>query len=127
MALEPGDHGSTFGGNPLTTAAAYASAKYIVDNDVPANARAMGRRLMQRLEELKSRSSVISEVRGKGLLVAVELTEDIGARALSLSNEAGVLFNMVKPNTLRLMPPLNISPEDVDEGVARLEQALGNL
>ncbi len=127
MALEPGDHGSTFGGNPLTTAAAYASAKYIVDNDVPANARAMGRRLMQRLEELKSRSSVISEVRGKGLLVAVEFTEDIGARALSLSNEAGVLFNMVKPNTLRLMPPLNISPEDVDEGVARLEQALGNL
>ena len=127
MALEPGDHGSTFGGNPLTTAAAYASAKYIVDNDVASNSKAMGNRLMQRLEELKSRSSIISDVRGKGLLAAIEFTDDIGSRAISLCNDAGVLFNMVKPNALRLMPPLNISPEDIDEGIARLEQALGKL
>lgn len=127
MALEPGDHGSTFGGNPLTTAAAYASAKYIVDNDVASNAKNMGIRLIQRLQELKSRNSIISDVRGKGLLAAVEFTADIGAKAISSCNDAGVLFNMVKPNTLRLMPPLNISPEDIDEGIVRLEQALGNI
>jgi acetylornithine/succinyldiaminopimelate/putrescine aminotransferase len=127
MALEPGDHGSTFGGNALTTAAAYASTKYIIEHDISSNARAMGERLMQGLEELKSRFSFISQVRGRGLLVALEFDSDIAAKALSLTNEAGVLFNMVKPNTLRLMPPLTITPEEVDEGVSRLEQALSRL
>ncbi|MEE8159603.1 MAG: aspartate aminotransferase family protein [Dehalococcoidia bacterium] len=127
MALEPGDHGSTFGGNALTTAAAYASTKYIIEHDISSNAKAMGERLMQGLEELKSRFSFISQVRGRGLLVALEFDSDIAAKALSLTNEAGVLFNMVKPNTLRLMPPLTITPEEVDEGVSRLEQALSRL
>lgn len=127
MALEPGDHGSTFGGNALTTAAAYASTKYIIEHDISSNARAMGERLMQGLEELKSRFSFISQVRGRGLLIALEFDSDIAAKALSLTNEAGVLFNMVKPNTLRLMPPLTITPEEVDEGVSRLEQALSRL
>ena len=127
MALEPGDHGTTFGGNPLTNAAAYASTRYIIEHDLPANARAMGQRLVQRLEELRSRFSFISQVRGKGLLIALEFDGEIAAKALSLCNEAGVLFNMVKPNALRLMPPLTITPEEADEGVARLEKALGGL
>ena len=127
MALEPGDHGSTFGGNALTTAAAYASTQYILDHDIPSKAKAMGQRLMQQLEELKTRFSIISEVRGKGMLIALEFDEDVAANALSLANGTGVLLNMVKPNTLRLMPALNISAEDVEEGVDRLEQALSKL
>ncbi len=127
MALEPGDHGSTFGGNALTTAAAYASTQYILDHDIPSKAKTMGQRLMQRLEELKTRFSIISEVRGKGMLIALEFDGDVAANALSLANGTGVLLNMVKPNTLRLMPALNISEEDVDEGVGRLEQALSKL
>ncbi len=87
----------------------------------------MGQRLMQRLEELKTRFSIISEVRGKGMLIALEFDGDVAANALSLANGTGVLLNMVKPNTLRLMPALNISEEDVDEGVGRLEQALSKL
>ena len=127
MALEPGDHGSTFGGNALTTAAAYASTQYILDHDIPSKAKAMGQRLMQQLEELKTRFSIIREVRGKGMLIALEFDEDVAANALSLANGTGVLLNMVKPNTLRLMPALNISAEDVEEGVDRLEQALSKL
>ena len=127
MALEPGDHGSTFGGNALTTAAAYASTQYILNHDIPSKAKAMGQRLMQQLEELKTRFSIISEVRGKGMLIALEFDEDVAANALSLANGTGVLLNMVKPNTLRLMPALNISAEDVEEGVDRLEQALSKL
>ena len=127
MALEPGDHGSTFGGNALTTAAAYASTQYILDHDIPSKAKTMGQRLMQRLEELKTRFSIISEVRGKGMLIALEFDGDVAANALSLANGTGVLLNMVKPNTLRLMPALNISEEDVDEGLGRLEQALSKL
>ena len=127
MALEPGDHGSTYGGNALTTAAAYASTKFIIDNDIPSQAKATGQRLMDKLEDLKTRFSNITEVRGKGMLIALEFDGDIAADALSQANETGVLLNMVKPNTLRLMPALNISEEDVDEGVDRLAQALTKL
>jgi acetylornithine/succinyldiaminopimelate/putrescine aminotransferase len=82
---------------------------------------------MKRLNELKKRYSFISEVRGRGLLVAVQFDEDMAAPALAKCNEAGVLFNMVRPNTLRLMPPLNITASEVDEGVSRFEKALKGL
>ena len=127
MALEPGDHGSTYGGNALTTAAAYASTQFIIDNDIPANAKAMGAHLMAALEDLKSRHSVISEVRGRGLLIALEFNDDVAADVLTNANASGVLLNMVKPNTLRFMPPLNITTDEIDEGVARLEKAIASL
>ena len=127
MALEPGDHGSTYGGNALTTAAAYASTQFIIDNDVSGNARVMGAHLTARLEDLKSRFDSISEVRGRGLLIALEFHDDVAASVLSNANASGVLLNMVKPNTLRFMPPLNITVEEIDEGVARLEQAISGI
>jgi predicted acetylornithine/succinylornithine family transaminase len=127
MALEPGDHGSTFGGNVLTTAAAYASSKYIVDNDIPANAGAMGEYLMQALNNVKSRFSFVTDVRGKGLLVAMEFNDDISGRVVSLCNEEGLLLNPVRPNAIRFMPPLTVTPEEIDGAAARLEEALKKL
>ena len=127
MALEPGDHGSTYGGNALTTAAAYASTQFIIDNDIPGNARVMGAHLTARLEDLKSRFDSIIEVRGRGLLIALEFHDDVAASILSNANASGVLLNMVKPNTLRFMPPLNITVEEIDQGVARLEQAIRGI
>ena len=127
MSLEPGDHGSTFGGNPLTTAAAYASTKYIVDHDMSANALEMGERLMAGLEGLKSRFDFISEARGMGLLVALEFDGDIAAKVVAQSNEDGLLLNPVRPNAIRFMPPLNVSAGEIDEGVERLATALGKI
>ena len=127
MALEPGDHGSTYGGNALTTAAAYASTQFIIDNDISGNARVMGAHLTARLEELKSRFDSISEVRGRGLLIALEFHDDVAASVLSNANASGVLLNMVKPNTLRFMPPLNITVEEIDQGMARFEQAISSI
>ena len=127
MALEPGDHGSTFGGNALTTAAAYASTKYIVENDVPANAAAMGSYLMAALNGLKDRYSFMTQVRGMGLLVALEFDNDISGRLVGLCNEEGLLLNAVRPNALRFMPPLTIVAQEIDEGVARLERALSRV
>jgi acetylornithine/succinyldiaminopimelate/putrescine aminotransferase len=124
MALVPGDHGSTFGGNALTTAAAYAGTKFLIDNDIPAQVKVLEGRLMDRLDQLKERFSFVSDVRGKGLLAAVEFDSDISGRVLSQANEAGVLLNGVKPNAVRLMPPLTVTPEEIDEGIGRLEQAL---
>lgn len=122
--LEPGDHGSTFGGNALACAAAYASVSYIVDNDVPARAAEAGAYLMQGLHDLASRESSISEVRGMGLLVAIEFKENISADVLSACNKEGLLMNAVRPNAVRLMPPLVLSREDIDLAIERLERGL---
>ena len=127
MALEPGDHGSTFGGNALTCAAAYASTKFIVDNDLPANAAAMGARLMRGLDQLRSRFDFITEVRGRGLLVGLAFDDDISGKVISQCNEQGLLLNPVRPNAVRFMPPLNVTAQDVDDAVARVEEALGKL
>ena len=127
MALVPGDHGSTFGGNPLATAAAYAGTKFLIDNDIPAHVKSMERHLLARLEEAKSRFSFVTDVRGKGLLAAMEFEGDISGQLLTNANEAGLLLNAVKPNTVRFMPPLTITREEIDQGVERLVQALDRI
>ena len=127
MALEPGDHGSTFGGNALTCAAAYASTRYIIDNDLPARAREMGAYMMEALKGMESRFPFITEVRGKGLLIATEFNDNIAPRIVGLCNEEGLLLNPVKPTAIRFMPPLTITKEEIDEGLGKLENVLKKL
>ncbi len=127
MALVPGDHGSTFGGNALTTAAAYAGTKFLIDNDLPAQVKMLEGHLLRRLNDLKSQFSFITEVRGKGLLAAIYFESDISGQVLTLANDAGILLNGVKPNAIRFMPPLTITAEEIDEGIGRLEQALRKI
>ncbi|HEU0022952.1 MAG TPA: aspartate aminotransferase family protein [Dehalococcoidia bacterium] len=127
MALVPGDHGSTFGGNPLTTAAAYAGTRFLIDNDIPAHVKRMEAHLMDRLKVLKAHFSFITEVRGKGLLTAMYFDSDISGQVLTNANAAGILLNGVRPNAVRFMPPLNITPQEIDEGIGRLEDALQKI
>jgi acetylornithine/N-succinyldiaminopimelate aminotransferase len=127
MVLTPGDHGSTFGGNPFATAVAYAGTKYVIDNDIPAQVKRMEKHLFTHLRALKERFSFISEVRGKGLLAAIEFDSDMAGQVLTHAHAAGVLLNAVKPNALRFMPALNITAEEIDEGISRLEQALKKM
>jgi len=125
--FEAGDHGSTFGGNPLASAAAYAALKYIIDNDIPGNVRQVGRYLTDRLEELKAGLDCVVEIRGCGLLVAVEFNKDIADRVLGASLEKGLLVNRVKPNAVRLMPPLTIREKEVDEAIDILKEVIAGL
>ena len=127
MALVPGDHGSTFGGNALTTAAAYAGTKFLIENDIPGHARAMGEHLQRRLNELKSRYSFVKDVRGKGLLVAMEFESDIAGQLLTHANAGGLLLNAVKPNAIRFMPPLNVTAAEIDQAMSLLGDALGKI
>ena len=127
MALVPGDHGSTFGGNALTTAAAYAGTKFLIENDIPGHARAMGDHLQRRLNELKSRFSFVKDVRGKGLLVAMEFESDMAGQLLTHANAGGLLLNAVKPNAIRFMPPLNVTVEEIDQAMSLLGDALGKI
>lgn len=122
--FEPGDHGSTFGGNVLTCAAAYASTKYIIDNNLPAHATEMGQYMGQKLQDLKIRSEHISDVRGMGLLWAIEYTSEISSSVMSACNDAGLLLGILGTNGNRLMPPLTVNKGEIDKAIGRLEEGL---
>jgi len=123
----PGEHGSTFGGNPLACAASYATLKFIIDHDIPRNVRKVGQYLIDSLEGLKQKFQFITDVRGRGLLVAIEFSSDIAASALTACLDRGLLVNRVKPNALRFMPPLIIGNEEVDEALGILDKALSSV
>jgi acetylornithine/N-succinyldiaminopimelate aminotransferase len=119
-----GEHGSTFGGNPLACAAGYATLKFVIDNDIPAKVKAVGGYLTQGLAKLKAKFPFISEVRGRGLLVAVEFKDDIAAPLVIDCLKAGLLVNQLKPNAIRFMPPLIIGNGEVDEALGILDGVL---
>jgi acetylornithine/N-succinyldiaminopimelate aminotransferase len=122
--LEPGDHGSTFGGNALTCAAANASTRYMVDNDIPAHAAEVGDYLMVSLRGLQSKHEIISDIRGMGCLIGMEFSTDIAAALLPACNAEGLLLNVTRPNLVRWLPPLTVTKEEIDEAMERLDRAL---
>lgn len=122
--FETGDHGTTFGGNPLSCAAGYATLKFIIENDIPGNAKRVGEYLMARLGELKSKFNFVKEVRGRGLLAALEFYRNIADDMVRACLDNGLLVNRLKPNALRLMPPLIITEGDVDEAIEILDKVL---
>jgi acetylornithine/succinyldiaminopimelate/putrescine aminotransferase len=123
--LRPGDHGSTYGGNALTCAASYAVLNHVKEEGLVEHGRLMGERLKSKLEEVKARhESSIKEVRGMGLLLAVEFHEAISGELVTSCNAGGLLLNPVRPNAVRFMPPLNISEAEVDIAVDRFEKSL---
>ena len=123
-AFEPGDHGSTFGGNALTCAAGYASTKYVLENDLPANAKAMGERMSAGLSAIAESDGRVAEIRGMGLLWAVLFNSDIAPEVVANCNANGLLTNPLRPNAVRLMPPLTVSADEVDAALERLEASV---
>lgn len=111
--FQTGEHGSTFGGNPLICAAAYAVLKYIIDEDISSHAADMGRLLTEGLNQLAGKYSVVGGVRGKGLLLAMSFKQDIAADIMLQCAAKGLLVNNVKPDAIRLIPPLIINEKDI--------------
>jgi predicted acetylornithine/succinylornithine family transaminase len=122
--FSPGEHGSTFGGNPLACAAAYATMKYIIDNDLPGKVGQVGQYFVAKLEGLKQQFDFITQVRGRGLLLALEFNDEIAEEIAMACLNKGLLVNKVKPNAIRLMPPLIITEEEVDKAISILESVL---
>jgi acetylornithine/N-succinyldiaminopimelate aminotransferase len=118
--FSPGEHGSTFGGNPLVCAAAYATVKYIIDNGIVGEVKQVGRYCLTKLENLKQQFDFITDVRGRGLLIALEFTDEIAGDVVMACLNKGLLVNKVKPNAIRLMPPLIITENEVDEATGIL-------
>ncbi len=123
----PGDHGTTYGGNPLATRVAHTVVKYIVDNDLPAQVAAKGDRLGRRLLQFEDRFDFVKAVRGKGLFWAVEFNQEMAEEVTLACLKEGLVVNNVRPNTLRLSPALIISEEELDEGLAKLDKVFATF
>ncbi len=126
-AFEPGDHGSTFGGNPLACAAAIAVLREVLAQDLPARAARLGGYFRERLEALRARCPAIVEVRGHGLLLAIEFDREMAQDVLDALFARGVLVNAPKPTALRFMPPLVITEAEIDRAVDTLQVALDGV
>ncbi|HEX2946800.1 MAG TPA: acetylornithine transaminase [Clostridia bacterium] len=116
-AFEPGDHGSTFGGNPLACTAGLAVMKTILEEDLSGHARDMGEYFKKKLEKLAEKQEVILEVRGLGLMLGVQLRADKAAEVKNRLFEKGFLVGSIGANIVRLLPPLIIEKKDIDDFV----------
>jgi acetylornithine aminotransferase/acetylornithine/N-succinyldiaminopimelate aminotransferase len=122
-AFVPGSHGSTFGGNPLATAAGIATLETLLDEGVLDNCRVVGEYFLAKLAELKKSGKRIKDVRGRGLILAVELTVP-GAGFVTECMQRGLLINCTNDNVLRFVPPLILTKADVDKAVGILTEVL---
>jgi ornithine--oxo-acid transaminase len=125
--FQPGDHGSTFGGNPLACAVARMALKVLIEERMIENAAVMGNYLMGQLRGI--RSPFIKEIRGKGLLIGVELHEEAGGarRFCEALMSKGLLCKETHRNVIRLAPPLVIRQEDVDWAMESIDAVLNGL
>lgn len=122
--FEPGDHASTFGGNPLGCAVALAVLREIERLDLCEHAAAAGRYFAERLADLRAEHPLVGEVRGRGLLLGLELREPVAREVLDDLRERGLVANALSPQTLRFVPPLIVSQEEIDQAVDILGAAL---
>lgn len=132
MTWEPGSHGSTFGGNPVSCAAALATIR-LIQNGYMQNATEMGNYLLGCLREMQADHPMIGDVRGKGLMIGIEIVEDgesgepskeLRDRIVSLAFHHGLLLLGAGDAAVRLMPPLSIGQAECDEAIAVLDEVM---
>ncbi len=119
----PGSHASTFGGNPLACSVGLAVMNTLLKGGVLKNCVKMGKLFVQRLETLQRRFSFVRAIRGKGLLLGLELEME-GAKIVEACMAEGLLVNCTAHKVLRFVPPLTITPEEIERGLSILENIL---
>ena len=119
----PGNHGSTFGGNPLACAAAHAVLDVIEEENICSQAKIQGQRVVNGLRTALAGNNSVTEVRGLGMMIAVELNDEMPSLVTDALND-GLLINVTQGNIVRLLPPLNLSNEEADELVSKLATLL---
>ncbi|MDT3994122.1 ornithine--oxo-acid transaminase [Mammaliicoccus fleurettii] len=121
QVLTPGTHGSTFGGNPLACAVSIASLDVLIDESLPERSEQLGKKLLSGLQNIDS--SIIKEVRGRGLFIGIELNENTQSIVSSI-NEQGVLCKETQGNIIRLAPPLVIEEDDINTIISVITQTI---
>jgi ornithine--oxo-acid transaminase len=125
--LKPGEHGSTFGGNPLACAVARAALKVLIEEGMIENARAMGAHFLTGLRNIKS--SAVKEVRGRGLMIAIELHPQAGGarRYCDALLKRGILCKDTHDHTIRVSPPLVVTRDEIDWALEQFDATLAHL
>ena len=121
--FEPGDHGSTFGGNPVTTAASIAAIKWIEKNKILIKCKADFKYLSSNITSI----SGVSEVRGAGLLIGIALQKNTSSEVAAALQAKGFLVNAANPNTIRIAPALNISMKELNQFVKALKEVMSDV
>jgi ornithine--oxo-acid transaminase len=122
--FQPGDHGSTFGGNPMACAVSRMALKVLVEEGMIENSARMGEYLMAQLRRISS--PYVKEIRGRGLLIGVELNKEAGGarRFCQALMSEGLLCKETHENVIRFAPPLIIQKDDIDWAMERIERVL---
>ncbi len=120
----PGDHGSTFGGNPLACAAGVAVVRTVLEDGILENVKTVGAYFLGKLEELVAKHEVAARARGRGLMLALDLTAEIAPQVQGQAFAKGLIVNATGPTTLRMVPPLILTQADVDEAITILDAVL---
>ena len=125
--FNPGEHGSTYGGNPLGAAVAREALKVLVDEDMIQNSADNGAYFLERLQAV--RSPHVKEIRGRGLWIAIELNDDAGGarRFCEALQDEGMLCKETHSTVIRVAPPLTVGREEIDWAVERIEKVLTTL
>ncbi|MBU0610555.1 MAG: acetylornithine transaminase, partial [Armatimonadetes bacterium] len=123
-AFEPGNHAATFGGNHLATAAGCAAVSVILDEDLAGKAAAMGAFLTEQLLAMRADVPLVAGVRGKGLLLGLELSEPKGTQLDAACRERGLIVNKLQDQLIRLAPPLVLTQAEAQEALAILKDAM---
>ncbi|MBA7708392.1 Acetylornithine aminotransferase [subsurface metagenome] len=105
----------------------YATLKFLIDNNIASNAQRVGQYFITGLQRLKQKFQFITEVRGCGLLIAMEFSSDMANSVVKACLDRGLLVNRVKPNAVRFMPPLIIGNREVDEALDILHKVLASI
>jgi len=119
----PGDHGSTFGGNPVTTAASIAAIKWIEKNKILPKCKADYKYISTALRSVPD----VTEVRGAGLLIGIELSKNNSADVATLLQDSGVLVNAANPNTIRIAPALTVSKKELDQFIKVFKEVMSHV
>ncbi len=122
--LQPGTHASTFGGNPLATAAALATLSVILQEKLPARAEKVGRYFAEKLDQLKESHAAVKEIRAVGLMLAAELKVAKCERVIDRMREQGFILNLTQGNVLRFLPALIIEEKEIDRMLSALDREL---
>jgi len=133
MDWVPGSHASTFGGNPVCIAAALATLDVIEKEDLMENATEVGNHMLKRMASWPSKHKLVGDVRGRGLMIGVEIVKDQKTREyaaderdriIELAFERGILLLGCGPSTIRIAPPLIVTPEEADIAIQSLEECI---
>jgi acetylornithine/succinyldiaminopimelate/putrescine aminotransferase len=124
QAMQPGTHGSTYGGNPVAAAGACAVYDELHERGAMARGAEGAARLVKRLEELQAATGLIETIRGRGMWVGVVLKDDRAGKVLGQARLRGLLINSVGERVLRFAPSLLITDQEIDEGARKLHEAL---